>query len=116
MFITTPALAVKIRVLSSPKFTNTVFSSSSLADGTVIAIVPEGLATGYDGSVTVEASTEAVLHFEDTTPLAIVDNSGVVAKPTYSAFQQDMSVLKIGGNVAWTTHPGSVATVTGAAW
>ena len=46
VIITTPALAVKINVLASPKFTNTVLSSSSLADGVVIAIVPRGIATG----------------------------------------------------------------------
>ena len=114
--ITTPALAVMIRVLSSPKFTNTVLSSSSLAAGTVIAIVPQGLATGYDGGVEVAASTEATLNFEATTPLPIVDGSGVVAHPVYNAWQQDMTVLKIRGRAAWAVHPGAIATVTGAAW
>ena len=116
VIITTPSLAVKIRVLSSPKFTNTVLSSSSLAAGTVIAIVPQGLATGYDGSVTVEASTEATVHFEATTPLPIVDDAGVMAAPVLNAFQTDMTILKIRGDVAWVTHPGAIAEVTGAAW
>jgi hypothetical protein len=116
VIITTPTLAVKIRVLASPKFTNVVLSSSSLAAGTVIAIVPQGLATGYDGSVTVEASTEATVHFEATTPLPIVDDAGAVAAPVYNAFQTDMTILKIHGDVAWTVHPGAIAEVTGAAW
>ena len=116
VFITTPTLATKIRVLASPKFTNAVFSSSSLAAGVVIAIVPDGLATGYDGGVEVDASTEATVHFEATTPLAIVDGAGVVAAPTYSAFQQDVSILRIRGDVAWAMHPGAIAEVTGAAW
>jgi hypothetical protein len=116
VIITTPALATKVRVLASPKFTNTVFSSSSLAAGVVIAIVPRGLATGYDGGVTVEASREAVVNFESTTPLPIVDGAGVVAKPVYSAFQSDMTILKIRGNVAWAVQPGAIAEVTGAAW
>lgn len=111
-----PSLATKVRVLSSPNFTNTVLSSSSLAAGTVIAIVPAGLATGYDGGVEVSASTEATVHFEATAPLPIVDGSGVVAKPVYSAFQTEMTVLKIRGNVAWTVQPGAIAQVTGAAW
>jgi hypothetical protein len=114
--VTTPSLAVKIRVLASPLFANVVLSSSSLADGTVIAIVPQGLATGYDGGVTVEASTEAVVHFENTMPAPIVDDTGVVAAPTYSAFQTDMTILKIRGNAAWTVRPGAVATISGAAW
>ena len=116
VFITTPTLATKIRILASPKFTNTVLSSSALAAGTVIAIVPRGLATGYSGAVKVEVSTEATLNFEATTPLPIVDGSGVLAKPVYNAFQMEMTVLKIRGDAAWTVHPGAIAQVTGAAW
>jgi hypothetical protein len=115
VIITTPALATKVRVLASPKFTNTVFSSSSLAAGTVIAIVPRGLATGYDGSVVVEASKEAVVNM-NTAPLPLVDGAGVVAAPQVSAWQSDETILKIRGNVAWAVQPGAIAEVTGAAW
>ena len=66
VIVTTPTLAVKIQILASPKFVNQVLSSSSLAVGTLIGVIPRGLATGYSGAVTVEASTEAVVHFEDT--------------------------------------------------
>ena len=52
--VTTPALAVKIRTLASPKLDNVILGSSSLAAGDVVAIVPQGLATGYDGGVEVE--------------------------------------------------------------
>ena len=82
----------------------------------MIAIVREGLATGYDGSVEIDVSTEATLHYEATTPLPIVDGAGVVAAPVYNAFQQDMSVLRIRGRAAWTVHPGAIAQITGAAW
>ncbi len=116
VIVTTPALAVKIRALASPKLTNAIMSSSMLSAGSVIAIVPQGLATGYDGAVTVEASTEAVVHFENATPLPIVDNSGVAASPSFAAFQQDLTILKIRGNAAWAAQPGAVAQVTGAAW
>jgi hypothetical protein len=115
VFITTPALATKVRVLASPKFQNTVLSSSSLAAGVVIAIVPRGLATGYDGGVTVEASREAVVNM-NTVPAPIVSGSGVVAAPTVSAWQSDETILKIRGNVAWAIQPGAIAEVTGAAW
>jgi hypothetical protein len=113
--ITTPALATKVRVLASPKFNNTVLSSSSLAAGTVIGIVPRGLATGYDGSVTVEASREAVVNI-NTAPLPLVDGAGVVAAPQVSAWQTDETILKIRGKCAWAVHPGAIAEVTGAAW
>jgi hypothetical protein len=116
VFISTPAMCVKIRVLASPKFGNTVLGSSSLAAGTVIGLVAAGLATDYDGSVTVEASTEAIVHFEDSSPLPIVGGTGVVAAPVYSAFQTEMTILRIRGNAAWAVHPGAIAQVTGAAW
>ena len=44
-------------------------SSSSLPAGEVIAIVPEGLVTGYDSSVQIGVSEEPTLHVEDTTPV-----------------------------------------------
>ena len=116
VFITTPALATKTRILASPKFANIVLSSSSLADGTVIAVVPRGLVTGYDGTVAIELSTEAVLHYESSAPLPIVDGSGVAASPTFSAFQTDTTVLRISGRCAWAVNPGAVAQVEGADW
>jgi hypothetical protein len=116
VIVTTPALAMKIRVLASPKFTNVVLSSSSLAAGTVIALVKEGLATGYDGSVEIAASNETLVHTEDTAPLDLVSAGGVVAAPQRSAWQTDTTILRITGDAAWTVHPGSVSAVTGASW
>ena len=84
---------MKIRVLASPKFTNTVMSTSSLPAGTMIGLVAAGLVTGYYGNVTIETSSEALLQF-DTAP------TGVMGPGTYNAFQMDMSVLKIRGDVA----------------
>ena len=115
VFITTPSLATKVRVMASPKFTSTVLSSSSLAAGVVIAIVPRGLATGYDGSVQIESSRDALVHM-NTAPLPLVDAGGIVAAPQVSAWQSDETILKIRGNVAWSVHPGAIAEVTGAAW
>jgi hypothetical protein len=72
--------------------------------------------SGYDGSVEVSASIEATLNFEAVTPAEIVSGSGVVAAPTYNAWQMDLTVLKISGDVAFAVHPGSIALVTGAIW
>src|SRR5262249_35517706 len=116
VIITTPKLAKKLRVLASPKLTDPVLSSSSIADGDVIGIVPRGLITGYDGSTTIEVSRASSIHFEDTTPAEIVSSPGAVAAPTKSAFQQDFLVLKVRGLCAWTVHTGAIAHVTGAAW
>jgi hypothetical protein len=116
VIITTPTLAMKIRVLASPKFSNLVLSSSALAAGTVIGIVPAGLVTGYSGNVSIERSNAAAMHFEDTTPADIVTGAGAVAVPVKSAFQVDMLLLKVRGWCAWVVHPGAVASISGATW
>ena len=47
-------------------------------------------------------STEATVHFEATTPLAIVDGAGVVAAPTYTRrFNKTFPFFRIRGDVAW---------------
>ena len=114
--VTTPALAVKIRVLSGLRFTNTVLSSSVLATGVVIGIVPQGLVTGYSGAVAIDTSNAAAVHFEDTTPGHIVGSGGTPASPVKSAMQTDMTILRVRGWCAWAVHPGAVASISGAAW
>jgi hypothetical protein len=78
--------------------------------------VPAGLVTGYAGNVMVETNNAATGHFEDTTPSDIVTIAGVAAMPTKSAFQTDMTILKIRGDCAWVVHSGAVASISGAAW
>ena len=67
-----------------------MLSSSVLAAGVVIGVVPQGFVTGYSGNVTIEASKAAIVHFEDTTPADIVGGAGAPAHPVKSAFQIDM--------------------------
>ena len=115
VIVTTAALATKIRVLASLKFNNVVLSSSALADGTVIGIIPQGLATGFSGAASIEIGTASAVHFEDAAP-ADISGPGGLATPVKSAFQSDFLVLKVRGEVAWAIHSGAIAQVTGAAW
>jgi hypothetical protein len=112
--VTTAALATKLRVLASLKFSNEVLSSSSVPTGQVIAVAAGGLVAGYDGTVTIEVTEEPVAHYEDTTPADIV--SGTPAYPSRSIWQIDALALKVRGWCAWSVHRGAVAYVTGAAW
>jgi hypothetical protein len=114
--VTTPSLAIKIPVLAGPRFQDRTFSSSSLPAGTVIGIAPQGLATGYTGAVEVETSIHGSVHMESVTPLPIVGNTGTVAAPTISAFQQNLVFLKVRAWLAWAIQPGAVAAVSGADW
>ena len=118
VIIAEPGLAYKIKVLASPKLTNVVLSSSSIPAGEVIAIVPEGLVTAYDGAVAIEIANAPVLHYEDTVPqdISTAGTPAVVAYPSKSAFQTDILAIKLRAQMAIAVHPGSVAYVTGAAW
>ena len=116
--VTTPALAMKLRVLASLKFSNEVLSSSAVPAGTVIAIVPAGLVTAYDGSVSVEITDQPAVHMEGAAPLDIgtPGTPPTVAAPVKSMFQAQSLALKLRGWCAWVVHPGAIAQVTGAAW
>jgi hypothetical protein len=116
IFVMAPSLAIKTQILASPQFQNRVFSSSVLTAGTVIAIAPQGLATGYTGAVEVETSIHSNVHMESTNPLPVVGNSGVVASPNMSSFQQNLIFLKVRGWCAWAVAPGAAAVVAGADW
>jgi hypothetical protein len=118
VIITTPALAMKLRLLSSVKFDVPILSSSSIAAGTVIMLTPRGFVTGYDGSVAIEITDQPAIHFEDTTPtdISVAGSPPTVAYPVRSLFQDDMFAIKIRCRVAWAVHPGAIAYVTGATW
>jgi hypothetical protein len=118
IIITSAALATKLRCLVSLKFSNEILSSSSIAGGEVIAVVPQGLVTAYDGNVTVEITNEPVVHFEDTAPtdISAVGSPATIAAPVRSLWQTDSIVIKIRGWAAWAVHPGAIQVLTGAAW
>jgi hypothetical protein len=114
VIITTPKLGEKIALV--PNFTHTVLTSAAIAAGTVIAIVPSGLASGHDGTITIDVVTEPAVHMEDTTPTDISTSGSAVAYPTVSMFQTESLAVKVRGWCAWAVHPGSVAWISGASW
>jgi hypothetical protein len=118
IFVTTAAIATKIRTLAGPFFQDVVLSSAAIPDGEIIAIVPQGLATGYSGEVQIETSIAATLHFESATPLPIasVGTPNTIAAPVHSAFQENLILVKIRGRMAWAVQPNAVAFMTGVAW
>ena len=99
-------------------FQDVALSSAAIPDGEIIAIVPQGLATGYSGEVQVESSIAAPLHFESATPLPIasVGTPNTVAAPVHSAFQEYLILVKIRGRMRWCVQPNAVAYMTGVAW
>jgi hypothetical protein len=118
IYVTTAAIATKIRTLAGPFFADVVMSSAAIPDGEIIAIIPQSLATGFAGEVQVETSIAAPLHFESATPLPIgtVGTPNVVAAPTHSAFQEYLILVKLRGRMAWAVQPNAVCYMTGVAW
>jgi len=119
ILVAAPQQAVALKLLAGPKFDNPVFGTTALADGTVAAFAQGAVAAAFDGSPTVEASKEAVVHFEDTTPLAIgtPGSPNTVAAPTRSAFQQDMLIIRVRAKATWAViAPGGAQQITGVKW
>jgi hypothetical protein len=119
VLIGTPELATKARIYSGPHYNDAIFSSAYLSAGTLIGIVPAGLASGYQGQVSLETSLAAPIVMDDSATPPQVGTPGtppVVGAPTLSAFQAYLVVVKVRARMAWTVQPGAVALVTGAAW
>ena len=112
--IAAPDLAIKLRILA-PGFSYPILSTPALPDGAVLGVVPRGLVSAYDGSISIETSEEMTVHAEDATPVDIVDG-GVTASPVLSVWQKDGLGVKVRGLCAWAVHPGAVAHIEGAAW
>jgi hypothetical protein len=118
IIVTTASLGTKIRVLAGPHFADAVLTSAYIPAGTVIGVIPQGLAAGYSGIAEIETSIAAPVHMEDTTPLPIgtPGSPPTVAAPSLSAFQSGLILIKVRGRCAWCVQPGAVAVVTGADW
>jgi hypothetical protein len=117
VFVMTPSLATKARVLSGPWFQGAILSSSYIPAGTVIALVPAAMAVGYQGVAEIETSTAAVV-MDDTAPPPVGSpgTPNVVGAPTLSGWQSGLIVIKVRGKCAWCIEPGAVSVVTGASW
>jgi hypothetical protein len=116
VFVTTPDLQTRIRVLVGPAFANTVLSSPLLAAKSVVAVAPAALACGYEGSVEIDVSSATTIHMEDTAPADIVSTGGTPAYPTRSAFQDFFSVIRARCRAAYVVVSGGISLLAGADW
>jgi hypothetical protein len=92
-----------------------VLSSAQINPTTVIAIGVDGIASGYDGTPSIEASTTPAVHFAD--PASPINDVGGIASPVMSSFQQDLILLKLKMLCAWgVVQAGSVQFISGITW
>jgi hypothetical protein len=118
VLVGTPSLATKARIFSGPHYNDAIFSSSYLPNGTLIGVVPGGLASGYQDQVDLETSLAATIVMDDASspPIGTPGSPPVVGAPTLSAFQSYMVIVKARARMAWCVQPGAVAVVEGADW
>jgi Phage capsid family len=110
MLIAAPSQAVSLTLLA-PREVWPVVMSAALPAGTVIAIVPEGLATVFD-LPELAMVRDATLHM-DTTPNSDLHSS----VPIRSLYQTDSLALRLLQNASWALRsPTALAWVQGATW
>lgn len=96
----------------------TIFPTSGVASGTVVAIALPGLAIcGSTDAMRIEKSDQATVHFEDTSPAALFTSPGTFAAPIISAWQADVVVLRLICDITWAVRAtGTVAVVSSITW
>jgi hypothetical protein len=86
----------------------------------VIAVDAADFATALGDAPRFAVSTEATLHEEDTTPLALgtgTQGSGVLAVPMRSLFQTDAVAIRMSLYVSWAMRRASmVQAITTVIW
>jgi hypothetical protein len=93
-----------------------VFTSSGIAEGLVIGIASNVLASAIDPLPTIEVSDQTTIHQEDASPLPIVGSS-TPAPGVRSLWQTDALALKIRLRVDWGLRSSAgLAWITGANW
>jgi hypothetical protein len=115
VFVANPARALAMSLLSLGAQPYAVLSSNQINPTTVIAIGVDGIASGYDGTPTIEASTTPAVHF--STSALPINQGGTAASPVMSSFQTDTILLKLRCLCSWgVTQPGAVQFVSGVKW
>jgi hypothetical protein len=115
VFIAAPAQADAIGLNTNFLFPHLVLPCGALTDGTVIAVATNALCSVVDPAPRFESSIEAVLHYEDTTPLDITTRA--VATTVKSVFQSDLIGLRMIMEVSWALrNAGGLAWVGSTVW
>jgi hypothetical protein len=95
-----------------------VWSSRALASGTVVAIDTAGFISAFAPLPRVQASGDAVAHFDDSAPAALstAGSPNVSSAPLRSAFQTDCVLVRVFLTASWVVRPGSVAFISSTSW
>jgi hypothetical protein len=109
--VAAPRQATTLRLLAGPKFTNEIFGTTGLADGTVIGFARGAVASSFEGTPVVETAKGVTVHMSDT-PTAVVSGT-----PTHSMFQMGQVGLRLRQRGSWAVvAPGGVQRVNNVNW
>jgi Phage capsid family len=119
-FVAAPGEAVKIALRAGPEFKFPVLASGGLASGFIMAVALPALVSAVDPNVRFDISSQATVHFEDTTPLQLssgAQGSAVPASPTRSLWQTDAIGFRLVVEVSWGLRAaGAVAWTSAVTW
>jgi len=108
------------RTEAGSKFGVRFIVSASCPAGRVIAVDAADFATANGDAPRFAVSTDATLHEEDTSPLALgtgAQGSGVLAVPMRSLFQTDAVAVRMSLYVSWAMRrAGMVQTIAAVSW
>jgi hypothetical protein len=95
-----------------------IWSSRALSAGTVVAVDVNGFISAFSQLPRVQASGEALAHFDDAAPAAISTSGSpnVISAPVRSAFQTDCTIVRVFLTASWVVRPGAVAMITSTTW
>lgn len=119
IFVAAPGQAASLKIWAGPQFDYPVLASAALAAGTIVALEAGSFASAFSAVPNFESSTEALLHFEDTTPLPIGTPGGppTVAAPTRSLWQTDCIALRMILDCSWGIRAsGHVQVINSVTW
>ena len=116
-FVCSPAQSVALR-LSTMLFPYDVLVSSALADGTVIAVAPNALASATDPAPRFDISNETtIVERDDPAPISASGTLPTIAVPTCSLWQSDALSLRMIFEMSWCLrHPNALAWMSSVTW
>jgi hypothetical protein len=117
VFVGAPSTVAAALNWCSAKFPYTFLASSAVPKNTLIAVEVGAFASAFMPVPEFSVSTEALIHQEDTDPLAIVDGSSTVAAPVRSLWQTNSLAMKTVLRCSWGMRSsGLVAQIADVTW
>jgi hypothetical protein len=88
VIVASPPEAVKLRLLSGPRFDNEILGSMALPAKSIAAFARGSVASSFEGTPSIETSKGATLHYNDPA-------SPLLATPASGLFQQAQIALRL---------------------